>query len=428
MATRKVTELRRASSPAAGVPVFVARQPIYDRDLNVRAYELLSRPAGQTAFDGSDGTRATARLLVEGLLAQGLQVLTAGKLAYVNCTRDVILGGYAELLPPQDVAVEVLEEVPAAREVLEACARLRTAGYRVSLDDVASLDRAKKFAGVLDVVKLDVRDTPPDMLPSLVRGVRAALPGIELVAEKVETHEELGAMRALGFDSFQGFFLSRPTLLERRAVPGFKPHYMQLLEAVGRPELDLRDLESLIKTDLSLTHKLIRQANSAAAAQARRISSLREALVLLGANEVRRVAALIVLAGLGADRPQQLAIDSAVRARFCEGIRLPEAHRVPSFERFLGGMFSMLDAILGVPMEEAVGTLPLPDDVTRALVAREGPLGQLLSLAESYGRGEWDEASAHATALAIEDATLPARYLEAVGWSREVFDLGDLAA
>jgi c-di-GMP phosphodiesterase len=417
------TRGRPAAKQASGPGVLIARQPIYDRGLEVIAYELLFRSLPSADLEGDTGTRATAQVIVETLMEQGTQVLTDGQPAYVNFTRELIVGGYAHVVPPARVIIEVLEDIAPEPAVLAALAELRQQLYRVALDDVSSIERVHAFRDVVSIIKVDIQQVSPGSLPGLVSAIRKTVPRAKLIAEKVETWDLFQRSRELGFEWFQGYFLSKPVVVEHRSVPGFKPHYLQLLHATSRSEVNLDEIERIVRSDLALTNKLLRHANSASSMQVRSFQSLRDALVLLGADGVRRAAALLALAGLGGDHPQQLAIDSVVRARFCESLsKAGGDFGGLRFDLFLLGMFSMVDAILGTPMEEAVKELPITPVVRAALVHGEGRLGAVLRLVEAHERAEWDEFREIARALGIEEARVPGLYLEAVAWARSVFE------
>jgi c-di-GMP-related signal transduction protein len=405
--------------------LLVARQPIYNARVEVTSYELLFRSLPTADLTGDAGTQATARLIVEFVLEQGTRVLTEGHPVHVNFTRELIVGGYAHVVPADSLVIEVLEDVPADDEVLEALRELREGGYSISLDDVTNVERAIPFRGIATSVKVDLPYVAIDDLARLVDELRSALPGVELVAEKVETWEMFQLTKRLGFDRFQGYFLSKPIIVEARSVPAFKPHYLKLLDLTSRPQVDLDAVENIVRSDLALTNKLLRSANSAKMGQSRTFKSIRQALVLLGAEGVRRTAALATLAGIGGDRPQQLLIDSVVRARFFESLSEIGTFEAPRFDLFLLGMFSMVDAILGVPMEQVVEDLPVPDAVRSALTHDEGQLGAILQLAEGLEHAEWDRLEGAASALALDVATIPPLYADAVEWAGRVFAEGN---
>ncbi|MDA0365106.1 MAG: HDOD domain-containing protein [Chloroflexi bacterium] len=408
-------------TPAAA-RVLVARQPIFNARLEVTAYELLFRSLPWADLSGHRGTQATARLLVENLMEQGSRTLTQGHPAHVNFTRELIVGGYAEMIPHATVVIEVLEDVPADAEVVAALAGLRESLYRVALDDVRDVERVVPFKDVISSVKIDLPFVDVDRLPQMVSDLRKLVPGVKLTAEKVETWEMFQLTKQLGFDGFQGYFLSKPITLEQRSVEAFRPHYLQLLNLTSAPEVDMAAVEQIVRTDVALTSKLLRHANSATSMQIRSFDSIREALVLLGAEGVRRTAALAALAGLGRDRPEELVQNSVVRARFCESLSTIGNLGAARFDLFLLGMFSMVDALLGAPMDQALDDLPVTDAVRGALQFGEGRLGAVLRLVEAYEHAAWDDFQEIAADLNLDVALIPALYVGAVQWMSDAFE------
>jgi len=411
----------RTSSPSKA-RVLVARQPIFNARLEVTAYELLFRSLPWADLSGHRGTQATARLIVDSLMEQGSRTLTQGHPAHVNFTRELIVGGYADVIPHATVVIEVLEDVPADEEVIAALAALRRSRYRVVLDDVRDVERVVPFKDVITGVKIDLPFVEVERLPRIVSDLRKLVPGVQLTAEKVETWEMFQLTKELGFDGFQGYFLSKPITLERASVEAFRPHYLQLLNLTSAPVVDMVAVEQIVRTDLALTSKLLRHANSASSMQTRAFDSIRDALVLLGAEGVRRTAALAALAGLGSDRPEELVMNSVVRARFCESLAEVGHLNAPRFDLFLLGMFSMVDALLGAPMEQALEDLPVTDAVRGALLYGEGRLGSVLRLVEAYERASWDEFQQLAWDLELDVARIPPLYVDAVQWMSNAFE------
>lgn len=401
--------------------VVVARQAIYDRSLRVVGYELLFRSVTAARIETIGGTAASARVVVDYLMAHDRRLLTGGRPAFINFTRELLTGDAIKQLPPEHVAIEVLEEVEPDEEVLAACRQLVARGFTVALDDVDSLERLVAFEGAITLAKVDFLLVDEDELFRIARYAKRQ--SIVLLAEKVETWEDFSEAIDLGFERFQGYFLSTPTLVQHRTVRAFKGVYMQLLSAVQREEVDFAELASIIKTDLGLTNLMLRFANSAHAAQRRKIESLEDALVIQGEEGVRRAVMLLLLADVGDASPEQLAIDSVARARFCELMAEGEHEfERPSFELFLLGMFSLLASILRVPVEEAIRDLPLPDAVRQALVEGEGDLGTLIHLVESYEHDDWDAVRRDASALGIDELAGAQRIMEAWSWTGEAFE------
>ena len=240
---------------------FVARQPIFDAEQNVFAYELLFRTGMEDFFNFDDSDQAASSVIVDSFLLFGLETLTGGQKAFINCTREMLVKGYMALLPKEQVVVEILETVEPDEEIIGACLRLKRAGYLLALDDFVYEDKYEPLLELADIIKVDFQATEAAGRKSLVE--RMAPRGVKLLAEKVESKQEFEQAVEMGYDYFQGYFFSRPQILSGQDVPGYKLNYLRVLQAVNRPEVNLREIENVIKQDVSLTYKLLRYLNSA---------------------------------------------------------------------------------------------------------------------------------------------------------------------
>jgi len=398
---------------AREVPFFIARQPIYNRRRKLHAYELLFR--GQETADTAgflDGSSATAQLITQGAWLGNLRALSGGRPLFINFTRDLLVNGSAALLDPRSFVIEVLEDVPPEPAVLKTCAALLEAGFRVAVDDVVDVERLMAFEGVTSLVKVDLMAADRDTVEAIAR--EAKRQRIELLAEKVETQEDLDVTSALGFHYFQGFFLSRPESVKRSALPGLKPIHVKLLDIVSRPNLDVDEVARTVEADPSLTYMLLRRANAASLALNRRISSMRDVVVLFGHDEIRRSATFVVMGAIvgGSD---QLLHQSVTIARFCDNIsqklKMPPAQ---CFDFYLVGLLSNVDALLGEPMRQALKRMPLAPQVVAALAYQEGAPAAALGLARSYMQGEWDAVRRYRETLGLAEDDVPPLYLDAV--------------
>lgn len=419
---------RQDSAPrqSATVDFFVARQPIFTARVEVQAYELLFRDSPRNEFPAIAGNQATAELISGSMLMLGLDQITAGRPAYINFTRDLLVGDTFELLSPETTVVELLEDIDIDEQVLNACRRLKSDGYGLALDDLVSVDGYEQLLDLVDVVKVDFtrvtgarRGALADELRRWPRRTR-----MQLLAEKVETQADFDEALKLGYDLFQGHFLSRPVMLAGKEIPAFKLSLIQLLHAANRSDFDFGELEEIIKGDVSLSYKMLRFASSAAQGLRYRIESVRHALVMLGQQDVVRAVSLLALAGMGADKPQELAVRSVVRASLCEALA-PHANMADrKLDLFLVGMFSLVDAILGQPMDEVVAQLPTSAEVDAALLGEPGILRDTLDLAIAYEDGDWHAVSALAERVGVPQVAVPPLYVDAVLRADEVFGPG----
>jgi len=409
--------------------VFLARQPIFDSGLRVHGYELLHRSCRTGAFDCTDGDSASMQVLANTLLTFGPSSVLSGKPGFVNFTRDLLVGDLAFLMPPHSLVIEVLESVEADDEVISACRKLRSKRYLLALDDFVPSDSSHPLVEFASILKVDFRATTESERRGIVQ--RYGRPGLRMLAEKVEIQEEFVWARREGFSYFQGYFFARPVILAKKDVPSFKVNLRRILAEVHDPEFDFERVESLIKQEMPLCYRLLRYVNSAAFELRSRIASVRQAMALLGEEEMRRWLTLAALPTLASDKPDELVETAVLRARFCE-LFAPWAglsHR--RSDLFLMGMCSLLDVMIGRPLDELLGELCLAEDVRGALLgdlAAENPLTRIYQLILACERAEWDEVSLLAGRLASPAEVVSDLYLEAVRWSAEIFRAGGLVA
>ncbi|HPI15790.1 MAG TPA: HDOD domain-containing protein [Spirochaetota bacterium] len=399
--------------------VYVARQPIFDRKLDLYAYELLFRSGFSDFFDCADGDLASAKTIMNSFLLFGLDSITGGRMAFINFTRKLLLGETATMFPREQLAVEILETIEPDDEVIAACRRLKKAGYTIVLDDFIFKPELQRFVDMADIIKLDFR----------ISGVRErqALIGqlghdrIRFLAEKIETRSEFDEAMEMGFSYFQGYFFARPEIVAGRDIPGYKLNYMQILREVHKPDADFGELEEIVKRDVSITYKLLRFINSAAFGFAKKIQSIKQAISLLGLKEFRKLVSLVALSGMGDDKPEELVLTSMSRARFCELIAPRIGMKDRSSDLFLTGMFSMIDAFIDQPMEEILNDLPLSEAIKTALLGGENLYRTALETAMSYERGDWDSLGLLNKQLGLGENEFPHIFQSSIRWASRIF-------
>lgn len=405
--------------------VFLARQAILDRKKRVFGYELLFRSSvSGRQYDAVDGNQATSQVVGNSLFAFGLDKVTAGKPAFINFTRDLLLNDLASLLPPETIVVEVLESVEPDEEVIAACRQLKQRGYVLALDDFVYDDHLEPLTRVADIIKVDVQTTGRREQLELVR--RFSKQGLKMLAEKVEAVEQFEWARHVGYTYFQGFFFARPVILSGQEPPAFKLHYNDLLREILRPELQFPAMEEVIRKELSLTYRLLRYINSPRFGWRVRVESIRHALALLGEEECRKWAALAIISSIGADKPQELVLTAMIRARFCELLGPVSNLTLRGPDLFLMGMFSLLDAIMDASLDVVLRQLPVSGDVQLALLGgpqADTPLTPIYTLVRAYEIADWHSVSSCAQAAGIDEQALPELYLQSVHWAEEIFTL-----
>ena len=393
---------------------FVARQPILDRQERVYGYEILFRDGLENVCRTDDPDQACRSTLDRSLLI-GLDQLCDGKRAFLNCTREVLLQDFVRLFAPEAIVVEVLETTTCDEAVVEVCRRLRSSNYQLALDDFVPKDPRKALLPVANWLKVDwPRVTPKDCRALIAEHRR---PGLCLLAEKIETREDFQLALDMGFDYFQGYFFAKPAIIATEEIPANKLNALQLLRAVSRKVLDLKEVEKLIKLDASLCYRLLRYLNSPLFFFATEIRSVRHALMVLGEVQVRKWISLVVVLDAGRDSSNILLSTALARARFCELAGAEIRHIEGDF--FFLGLMSLIDAILSVPMAAVVERMPLLPEVKQALLGEPSRLLPILQLACAEEGGKFERSHALSKALGIDHESIRDLYWQSVMWARE---------
>ena len=386
--------------------VLLARQPILDVDLTAVGYELLYREAGSDGANVRDDELATARVSLRAMTEIELERLVDARRAWINVTREFVLGGLAETIPPDRVVLELLEDQLVDDALIDALAKLRSGGYLVALDDLTLTPDIEPLLPKVDIVKLDLRALGAEGLTSLARDLSRHR--LTLVAEKLEDHVDFEIALAAGCHLFQGYFFCRPEIIEGTLVPPNKLALLKLAADVQDPAVDLAALDRVISTDVALSYRLLRYINSAYFSLRQPVSTVMQAVAMLGIDNVRSWTTMMILAQIGG-KPRELFITALVRARFCQ--LAGEGEGDPAPELFALGLFSVIDALTDRPMSTVVQSLPFPPEMCDALINRTGR-GRLLDCVAAMEEGEFRRAR-----RVVPSA--PEHYLEALAWTNE---------
>ncbi|MGH8296065.1 MAG: EAL and HDOD domain-containing protein, partial [Steroidobacteraceae bacterium] len=353
----------------------------------------------------------TLEVITGAALEIGLDRLAGGLPVHINFPQELLVKLPDLPLQTRRVVIEVLEDVSATPQVLQGIRTLRARGHRIALDDYSPQESDPRLLEVADIVKLEITHPPSDELARLARELRAA--SLELIAENVESREQFERCIELGFTGFQGNFLQQPETFSARRVPVSRLGALRLAASLQNEDYSLDDAERLLSQDMSLSYKVLRCINSSYYNLPRRIDSIRQAIVILGLDTLRQLCGLLCLQGLD-DRPPSLIVQAMTRGRMCEQLgKLAGARDAGPF--FITGLFSLLNALLGLPTRKVVGELPLTPEVTGALISGEGPLGAALYCARAYERGAWD----HAVYADLAPHLIRAAYVDALFWAEQ---------
>lgn len=368
--------------------VALARQPILDRNQQLVAYELLFRRVGDTSATVSDDLSATAQVINSAFSDIGIAEVLGPYLGFVNVDSGFLHSEFVSLLPPDKVVLELLEDIDVGPEVVQRCADLRAQGYRLALDD---FDGARGDLGevlaLADIVKVDLTLVKPGDLAALVAGLRHA--GRLLLAEKVETLEQFKHCHDLGFDLFQGYHFARPQMFSGRRASTAKLALLQLL-SLAMGDAETAALETEFKRHPHLSFNLMRMVNSAASGLRNQISSVPQAIVMLGRRRLQAWLQLLVYTAGDSKASTPLLQMASGRGRLLELLAQRERPGDREYHdwSFMAGILSLMDVLLALQMPQIVAQLNLADAVRHALLARGGGIGRLLMLAERLEAGD----------------------------------------
>lgn len=375
------------TSSHCSTPVWVGRQPIVDAKKNLVAYEILYRCSATEQAQITDGNRATSTVLLNLFLEMGLEEVVDDRVAFVNFTREFLTGELPLPHCPQQLVVEVLEDIEPDRELINGLRNLRKQGYKIALDDVVYHPKLEPLLQHASIVKVDLSLIPQAEWSHHVQQFRKW--PAKLLAEKVETLEEFRFCQTLGFDLYQGYFLSKPELLEGRKLDSNQTTLLKILSEINSPDIEIRDLTRTVELDPALCLKILRYVNSSHLGIRRQVESLQHACVLLGLGALQTLTNLLLLVG-NESVPKQPAQTALLRACMCRNLAENDRN-LNSHSVFTVGLLSMLDVLLGQPLDKLLAGLPLDDRVRAAILDREGAMGELLQHVSIYERCDWDK-------------------------------------
>ncbi len=390
---------------------FVARQPILDLRGRVHGYELLSRSGPEAVFRG-DGDAAT-RTMLDNTVIFGLDKFTGGLPAFVNCTEESLTEELVQVLPASMTVLEILETLEPTPRLIESLVKLKSAGFRIALDDFTWKPELAPLVELADYIKVDFVLMDVAARLNLRRQLGPA--SAAMLAEKVETQEEYRQACAEGFTLVQGYYFCRPLLLKSRKIPANQLSYLEILKLLRDDVIDWRKLGQQVKRDASLTYRLLRMVNSPMYAVRQEVSSIQAALVMVGETVFRRIAMLAIASELNTNQPPEILRMAFVRGRFCElaaGLCALDAT-----EQYLLGLFSLLPAMLRVSMSELAPAMPLREKIREALLGAVDCESSLLHWAECCERADWVKCDAIALSYGLNQSELMRCYKEAVAWA-----------
>jgi len=411
------------STPFNNEDIFLGRQPIVDHKHGIVAYELLFRTAhDKNTADVSDDLLATASVIIQAFTELGIEDVLGNNRGFINVSYDLLMSELVELLPKERVVLELLESIFPSEEVIGRCQVLKERGFMLALDDFVFNDAFIPLLDIVDVVKVELPALTDTELRDQVQRLRNW--PVQLLAEKVDTPRQAEYCASLGFELFQGYYFAKPAILSGKRAD---PAKLALLRLVGLVlgDAETHEIVQEFKRDPGLTYNLLRLVNSVAFGTHRQITSLNHAISILGRRQLQRWLQLLLFthAPGAAMLNDPLLILAATRGRLMElltQLAFPN-NRDMEDQGFMVGIMSLLDALLGMPLEQVLDQLHLTDKVRAALLHRQGALSTLLRLTEQLEQNDYDGVLAILdTQPEISLGQLTVAQLEALGWATSI--------
>jgi EAL and modified HD-GYP domain-containing signal transduction protein len=411
MENQLVKDSEIASSEGTGEVRYVARQPILNLQGRVHGYELFFRNGPEAASRG-EGDMATGTMLDNAVIF-GLEQFTTGLAAFFNCTAEAITEKLVRVLPPAKTVLGIPASLEVNPELVDACRELKHEGFRILLDDFSWSANVEPLMSLADYIRVDFTrlDTVDRQHLPKVNGKE-----IPIVAKRVETPDDYKKACAAGCSFFQGNYFCHPVLLKKSKIPANRLSHFDIVRQLHHDPIDVRQISRLVMRDAALTYRLLRLVNSPLYATHWEVCSIESAIMIIGDQALRRIASIAILSEINADQPPEILHMALVRGRFCE-LAARFCWLSPP-EQYLLGMFSMVPAMLRIPMEELLSTLPLRDQICKALLGEKNPERALLSWLELHERADWEACDAIGNAIGLTHEKLMLCYVDAVVWAQ----------
>lgn len=400
--------------------MFIARQPIFNKTMEVFGYELLYRSGSDSkVFDGSSSSHATASV-IGGLFESGINQIVDDKRAFINFDAAFIASGLPELIENHRLIIEVLEDVEVNEDLIQRIRELKEKGYRIALDDFVEAYDKYPLVPFADIIKYDLMMTPLDTIKTAV--MRALSDNKILLAEKIETEAEFIKAKEMGFSLFQGFFFSKPSIVGKPNTKATtKAQYGRIISELKKEEPSYQTLAEIIEKDVNLAYRVMRAIKSRAGDDL--VYSIKRALTYMGLKELERWINILMIQDLGENKPKELMILALVRTRFAEAIAVQSGKKNIKYEASMMGLFSTLDAMLDQKIDDALSDISLPISIIDVLCKHQGELVPIYTLMMAYEKAEWDDAIRLSFALNIDEGSLYTAYLASVKWAGEIVNM-----
>lgn len=369
--------------------VFMARQPILDLDNNVYAYELLYRSNGEkNEYTGLSGDESTADVFTNAFFGLDVKNVIGNAKAFINFTENLLLRGIPKMISPEILVVEVLENQLTSPALLNAVEDLRDRGYMIALDDFEYSHAYSDLFQLGELVKIDFR-APKRTIEETAYVCRYS--NKIMLAEKIETYEEFEYAKKLGCTFMQGYYFAKPAIMTGMSFQPLPVNLLEIMQLLASPDAEVNEIAEVLSRDSALTQRILRLINSVYFGVANKVSSINQAILVLGLDCLREWVYLMGMQKVMGNDNIELSRLSLMHAKFCRktALLIPEAS--DDAEAFyLMGLMSMLVFAGERSLSQMLDEFPLSDNINNGLMMRGGLYSDVLELALSYTRGYWE--------------------------------------
>lgn len=401
--------------------VYIARQPIFNRNMKIYGYELLYRQSINNFFEGADDDQATTALINNSFMVFGFRELIEQTKGFINFSQNLILSDLAYVLPKDHAVIEVLERVEPNEQVIEACRRLKEKGYLLALDDFVLEQYTKEYLPLIelaDIIKVEFPAIKGDGIQKIINKFGGR---ITFLAEKVETREEHQRAMSMGFKLFQGYYFSKPVMENLKDIGALNINLVRIVNVLNSEPIDYDRIAEIIQQDVGLSYKFLKMSNSVYYGSKYRVKNIKQGLMFMGLDEIRRWVYLMMLRGVQRTENAQLVKTSMVRGKMLS-LLAKELQVGSESDYFIAGMFSSIDVLMNTSMEKALMGLPLSSEVREALLGKRNRLRGYLDTVLALEQAKWEQLAVENGYPQLAADKYMTLYLEAIKWQRTLTD------
>lgn len=401
--------------------IYLARQPILDKQQRIVAYELLYRSGPSNRADVTDGMEASSRVITYAFSDLGIGAALGRSDCYINVNKAMLMSDAIQMLPRGSTTLELTESIEVSDELIACCKKLKSSGFKLALDDYVAGSGAERLLPIADVIKVDLLSCDDNCLEHTVSHIRRSSRA-RLLAEKVETEEQFRRCLDMGFDLFQGYYFARPHIIVGKRTHPAQFVLLRLLKVVMSDAPNI-EIERILKGEPNLCYNLFRLVNSVAMGINRKITAINEVITMLGRRQLQRWVYLLLFAQQDTvSYPSPLLQTAALRGKLMEKLAIMASPNKSEFHEhaFMTGILSLLNALLGLPMEEILAEIRVVDEVHDALLARQGKLGRMLALCETLESEDLRTLPTFLDEFQLDSRNVMQAQVDALQWSNAV--------